>query len=72
MKPTMLSDDSGKMSTMRVMNVLSLLASFGFGYLTITVEGAGETGVYITSAFLIGAFAPKALQAFFEKAYPQK
>ena len=67
----MLTDHDGKMSSMRVMSFMSLFASFGAGYFTIMQDSSGN-GVYITSAFLLGAFCPKALQAFFERAYTPK
>ena len=54
------------MSSMRLMCFVSLLASIGFGLLTI-LRDAGDSGIYITMGFLLGAFAPKALQKFAEK-----
>ena len=51
---------------MRVMSFIALLASVWFGQLTLTVAANPESGIYITSAFLISAFAPKALQKFIE------
>lgn len=53
-------------SAMRLMCFVSLLASIAFGLLTILRE-AGDSGIYITMGFLLGAFAPKALQKFAEK-----
>ncbi len=61
------SEDNGNTSAMRVMCFMSLLASMGFGTITLTMPGANAAqGVYITMAFLLGAFAPKALQKFSE------
>ena len=71
-KAGMLHDDTGKMSTMRVMSFMALLASMGAGYMTLVIETAAETGFQITGAFLLAAFAPKALQKFFENAYQKK
>lgn len=67
-KPTMMQDHSGKPSTMRMMNVLSLFASMVFGYMAMAhpVASQGENGIYITFGFLVGAFAPKAIQSFSE------
>ena len=62
-----LSEDNGNKSAMRVMCFMSLLASMGFGTITLVMPGANAVqGVYITFAFLLGAFAPKALQKFAE------
>ena len=62
------SEDNGNSSAMRVMCFMSLLASMGFGTITIIMSGANVVhGVYITMAFLLGAFAPKALQKFAEQ-----
>jgi len=44
---------------------MSLLAAIAFGGLTILMK-TSEPGVYITMGFLLGAFAPKALQKFAE------
>ena len=60
-----LDEEEGAHSSMRLMCIISLAASIGFGLLTI-LRPAGGDGVYITMAFLLGAFAPKALQKFAE------
>ncbi len=49
---------------MRVMSFISLFAAIGAGYITLT--GTPNDGVMITFGFLLGAFAPKALQKFTE------
>jgi len=59
-------ENEGTSSSMRLMCFLSLLASIGFGLLTI-LRNSGDVGIYITMGFLLGAFAPKALQKFVEK-----
>lgn len=57
----LLTDDVGKRSTMRLMCIIALLASIWFAYLTIVDSTGSKNGVYITSAFLLAAIAPKAL-----------
>ena len=71
-KPGYLDDDKGAPSSMRLMSVISLFASIGFGSITIfnRVEGTNQNGLFITFAFLLGAFAPKALQKFAESKFP--
>lgn len=67
-----LQDDQGKNSAMRAMNFMSLIASFFFGYVTLTSSTCNtEAGVYLTFTFLLGAFAPKALQKFAENNPPK-
>lgn len=63
------TEDNGKPSSMRLMCFVALLASIFFGYLTISGPGetADQTGLYLTIMFLIGAFAPKAVQKFAEQ-----
>ncbi len=66
-KPTsFLEDNNGNKSSMRLMSFIALVASIGFGLIALLHKGAGINGVYITSAFLLAAFAPKALQKFIE------
>jgi hypothetical protein len=51
---------------------IALLSSIWFGFLAITLaDGKNENGLYITTAFLLAAFAPKALQKFLENYYPR-
>ncbi|WPD24951.1 MAG: hypothetical protein SD837_10370 [Candidatus Electrothrix scaldis] len=70
--PGFLSESNGKPSSMRLMCFIALLASIWFGYLAITLaDGKNENGLYITTAFLLAAFAPKALQKFLENYYPK-
>ena len=59
-----LKDSDGKPSAMRLMNVIALFASIFFGWVTVKTDN--ENGVFITVAFLLAAFAPKALQKFIE------
>lgn len=57
-------EDNGKYSTMRVMSFIALIAAIVFGAMTM-VDKDSE-GKYITTAFLVAAFAPKAVQRFAE------
>jgi len=65
---TILTDDNGNISSMRVYSGIALIASIVFGALTINnMDSPGViNGIYITFGFLLGAFAPKALQKFAE------
>ena len=72
-KPGYMDDDKGAPSSMRLMSMVALISSIAFGIITIfyTVQGKNDfNGLYITSAFLIAAFAPKALQKFAEAKFP--
>lgn len=57
-------EDNGKYSTMRAMSFIALIAGIVFGAITITSKDS--EGKYITTAFLVAAFAPKAVQRFAE------
>lgn len=59
-------EDNRKYSTMRAMSFIALIAAIVFGAMTITSDDAD--GRYITIAFLVAAFAPKAVQRFAERA----
>jgi hypothetical protein len=48
------------------MSMISLIASIAFGLIVTLRTAFSENGLYITIAFLIAAFAPKALQKFAE------
>lgn len=65
-----LQEDNGHKSSMRLMCFTSLLASIMFGLITIMRGGPGSEGIYITFGFLLGAFAPKAVQKFAEGKLP--
>lgn len=58
-------EDTGKYSTMRAMSFIALIAAIVFGAMTITNKDS--EGRYITTAFLVAAFAPKAVQRFAER-----
>lgn len=68
-----LDDDNGNPSSMRLMSVIALIASIGFGIISIlhTEASTNENGLYVTFAFLLAAFAPKALQKFAEAKFPK-
>lgn len=59
-------EDNGKYSTMRAMSFIALIAAIVFGAMTMTSNDS--EGKYITTAFLVSAFAPKAVQKFAERA----
>ena len=58
-------ESPGVYSSMRLMSFIALLAALWFGHLTIRCQNP-ETGIYITSMFLIAAFAPKTISKFVE------
>lgn len=64
-----LQEDNGNNSCMRLMCCASLLASSVFGLLVVLGK-SGPDGVTIVIAFLLGAFAPKAVQKFAEAKLP--
>ena len=63
-------EDNGNKSSMRLMSFTALIAAIMFGALTTLGVGEGQEGIYITIAFLLAAFAPKALQKFAETKIP--
>ena len=66
-----LEDHQGNASSMRLMSVVALLASIAFGGLSLLGPAKDNpNGLYVTTAFLIAAFAPKALQKFAESRFP--
>jgi hypothetical protein len=58
-------EDNGKYSTMRAMSFIALIAAIVFGAMTITSKDSD--GKYMTTVFLVAAFAPKAVQKFAER-----
>lgn len=58
-------EDNSKYSTMRAMSFIALIAAIVFG--SMTMLNKDSEGKYITNAFLVAAFAPKAVQRFAEK-----
>ena len=72
MAANFLQDHTGDASSMRLMSVVALIASIGFGLIALihpTAQGS-PNGLYLTVAFLLAAFAPKALQKFAEAKFP--
>lgn len=66
-----LTDDKGHPSSMRLMSFVALSAAIAFGLIVLLHEGANAlNGLYLTIAFLLAAFAPKALQKFAEAKFP--
>ena len=67
-----LENDQGNPSSMRLMSMIALFASIAFALITILHSAATQNlnGLYITIAFLLAAFAPKALQKFAESKFP--
>lgn len=63
-KPGYFTDSKGNPSSMRVNSHLSLWMAFVSGGLTLYTNN--PNGVWITTMFLVGAFAPKAVQKFAE------
>ena len=58
--------DNGNKSSMRLFCFLSLLASFFFGFMAIRLPD-NANAIYVYLGFLVGAFAPKAVQKFAEQ-----
>ena len=63
-----LEEESGSKSSMRLMCMLSLIFSMVCAVITLLFADAAviSAGVFITTAFIVGAFAPKAIQKFAE------
>ena len=59
--------EENKVSSMRCMSVMSLITAIVFGYIVLTSEAPTQDGPMLVIAFLVGAFAPKAVQKFAEK-----
>ena len=67
-----LTDDQGHPSSMRLMSMVALIGAIMFGLITLLHGSANdENGLYLTAAFLLAAFAPKALQKFAEAKFPK-
>lgn len=61
-----LTDDNGTPSSMRVMSFISLIAAIIFAYILMVTPQPDSNHVFIVFAFLLSAFAPKALQKYSE------
>lgn len=75
-EPGYLDDHQGNPSSIRAMSVVALIAAIAFGLITIlqkveNADSADSNGLYITTAFLLAAFAPKAVQKFAESRFPK-
>ena len=60
-------DDEGNPSSMRLMSMLSLLVAAALATVEVMAWGSGEGHSELVLYFLIGAFAPKAVQKFAER-----
>ena len=71
-KPGFLEDDMTNPSSMRLMSMIALITSIIFGLISLLhpLAKGNINGIYLTVAFLIAAFAPKALQKFAEVKFP--
>lgn len=68
-----LEEDIHTKSSMRLMCFISLIVAIVFGLITLLNKTTdGQTGLLMTMGFLLGAFAPKALQKFMEEKLPKK
>lgn len=66
-KASILQDDNGNSSYMRVMSMCSFVACVAVAVLILVKPPADPyTGLYIFTAFLVGAFVPKMIQKFAE------
>lgn len=72
------TDHMGKPSMMRAMCAVALATSIVFGLIILirpiledgVTSDFGFNGIYLTTAFLVAAFAPKAVQKFAEAQFP--
>lgn len=64
-KTSFFKEDNGNLSSMRLFCFIALIASVLFGVLTIYTQN--KDGILITFGFLLGCFAPKAVQKFAEQ-----
>ena len=61
-----MTDPVGKPSTMRLMNLLSLLAAIGIAASQVFGLGVPGDNTHLIIWFLVGAFVPKSIQAAIE------
>ena len=62
-----LSDDDGNPSSMRLMSMLSLVVAALLAAVEVMGWGSGDGNTELVLYFLLGAFAPKAIQKFAER-----
>ena len=60
------SDDQGNPSSMRLMSMLALIVAAGLAFVEVFGWGSGSGNTELVLYFLVGAFAPKAVQKFAE------
>ena len=62
------TEDNGNKSWMRAMCFVDLLTAIACAMISLLVGGANSVnGIYLTSIFVVAAFAPKAVQKFAEQ-----
>lgn len=64
-----LQDDNGNSSMTRMMSLLCLIIAIIMGFILIVKEQDMKdpfVGIYVFTAFLVAAFAPKVIQKFAE------
>jgi hypothetical protein len=64
----MFKEDNGNVSSMRVMSFTCLIAAIVTGcYIVYKNPADASNGIYIFTAYLVGALCPKLLQKFAEE-----
>lgn len=64
----MFKEDNGNVSSLRVMSFTCLVAAIVTGcYIVYTNPADASNGIYVFTAYLLGAFCPKVLQKFAEE-----
>ena len=64
----MFKEDNGNISSLRIMSFTSLMAAILTGcYIVYMNPVDASNGIYIFTAYLVGAFCPKVLQKFAEE-----
>ena len=65
---TIFKEDNGNMSSLRIMSFTCLLAAIVTGcYIVYKNPADASNGIYVFTAYLVGAFCPKVLQKFAEE-----
>jgi len=59
-------EDNGNLSSMRLMNIISLIAAILCGGYTLINPKVKDVGIELTNTFLLAAVGPKAVQKFIE------
>ncbi|MXZ28101.1 MAG: hypothetical protein F4222_08715 [Gammaproteobacteria bacterium] len=62
-----LSDNEGNPSSMRLMSMLSLIVAAGLALIEVMGWGECKGNTELVAFFVLGAFAPKAIQKFAER-----